>query len=184
MPFVVLEPACATVFRDEMPNLFPGDDVAKRLAAQTFLLAEFLAQRAPHFAPPPLARRAIVHGHCHQKAIMGMGADEAVLRKLDVRYDLLDSGCCGMAGSFGFERAKAAISVSIGELVLLPAVRAAAADCLVIADGYSCREQIAQCTGRQALHLADVLRMALTGANVGGSAAPAGRDVASQTVPH
>lgn len=116
---------------------------------------------------------------------MGMAADETVLRKLGVRYELLDSGCCGMAGSFGFERAKAAISVSIGELVLLPAVRAAAADCLVIADGYSCREQIAQCTGRQAMHLADVLRMALAGAGVvAESVAPADRDLTSQTVPH
>jgi FAD/FMN-containing dehydrogenase/Fe-S oxidoreductase len=185
MPFVVLEPACAAVFRDEMPNLFPGDEVAKRLAAQTFLLAEFVTQRAPQFSPPKLARRAIVHGHCHQKAIMGMGADEAVLEKLGVAYDLLDSGCCGMAGSFGFERAKAAISVSIGELVLLPAVRAASADCLVIADGYSCREQIAQCTGRQAMHLADVLRMALAGASADAEpVAPAARDVASHPVPH
>ena len=116
---------------------------------------------------------------------MGMGADEAVLRRLGLRYELLDSGCCGMAGSFGFERAKAAISVAIGELVLLPAVRAADAECLVIADGYSCREQIAQCTGRHALHLADVLRMALAGANAGGeSIAPAARDTASQAVPH
>ena len=185
MPFVVLEPACAAVFRDEMPNLFPGDEVAKRLAAQTFLLAEFLTMHAPAFAPPPLPRRAIVHGHCHQKAIMKMDADEALLRKLGVDYDLLDSGCCGMAGSFGFERDKADVSVRIGELVLLPAVRAAANDCLVIADGYSCREQIAQCTGRQAMHLADVLRMALAGASADAEpVAPAARDVASHPVPH
>ena len=163
MPFVVLEPACAAVFRDEMTNLFPGDEVAKRLAQQTLLLGEFFAQRAPRFAPPRLAQSAILHGHCHQKAIMGMGPDEALLRKLGVHYELLDSGCCGMAGSFGFERDKAAVSVAIGELVLLPAVREAASDCLVIADGYSCREQIAQCTGRKAHHLAEVVRMALAG---------------------
>jgi Fe-S oxidoreductase len=162
-PFVVLEPACATVFRDEMRNLFPGDEVAKRLANQTFLLGEFLQRKAPHFAPPPLPARALLHGHCHQKAIMGMHADEEVLAKAGVRYRLLDSGCCGMAGSFGFERDKADLSVRIGELVLLPEVRTAPPDCLVIADGYSCREQIAQCTNRHAVHLADVLKMALAG---------------------
>jgi Fe-S oxidoreductase len=94
---------------------------------------------------------------------MSMDADEAMLRKAGVDYTLLDSGCCGMAGSFGFERDKAAVSVAIGELVLLPAVRTAPSDCLVIADGYSCREQIAQCTDRHAVHLADVLKMALAG---------------------
>jgi len=160
-PFVVLEPACAAVFRDEMPNLFPGDEVAKRLAQQTHLFAQFLQAQAPAFAPPRLARQAIVHGHCHQKALIGMDADRALLDKLGVRYDVLDSGCCGMAGSFGFAHDKAAISREIGELVLLPAVRAAADDCLVIADGYSCREQIAQCTSRRALHLAEVAQMAL-----------------------
>ncbi len=164
VPFVVLEPACAAVFRDELRNLFPGDEIAKRLAQQTYLLAEFLERRAPRFSPPRLARRAIVHGHCHQKAVMSMDADEAMLRKAGVDYTLLDSGCCGMAGSFGFERDKAGLSVQIGELVLLPAVRAAAADCLVVADGYSCREQIAQCTQRHAVHLAEVLQMALAGA--------------------
>jgi Fe-S oxidoreductase len=183
-PFVVLEPACASVFRDELCNLFPGDEVAKRLARQTYLLAEFLEAKAPHFAPPPLAARAIVHGHCHQKALMGMAADEAIMRKLGLRYELLDSGCCGMAGSFGFEREKAAVSVAIGELVLLPAVRAADPDCLLIADGYSCREQIAQCTDRRAVHLADVLRMALAGETAGHAAAAAGRPVDDLLVPH
>jgi Fe-S oxidoreductase len=166
-PFVVLEPACAAVFRDEMRNLFPGDEVAKRLAQQTHLLAEFLQSEAPGFMPPRLERQAIVHGHCHQKALMKMGADCALLDKLGIGYDLLDSGCCGMAGSFGFARDKAAISIAIGELVLLPAVRDAADDCLVIADGYSCREQIAQCTDRHALHLAEVVRMALEGGGRG-----------------
>ena len=184
MRFVVLEPACAAVFRDEMTNLFPGDEVAKRLSGQTFLLGEFLAQRAPDFSPPRLSRSAIVHGHCHQKAIMGMSDDEALLRKIGVDHTLLDSGCCGMAGSFGFERDKAAVSVAIGELVLLPAVRAAASDCLVIADGYSCREQIAQCTDRHALHLADVLRMALSGTVAEWPAAPAAREIANHAVSH
>jgi FAD/FMN-containing dehydrogenase/Fe-S oxidoreductase len=161
--FVMLEPACASVFRDELMNLFPGNELAKRLCSQTCLLGEFLQNEATRFAPPPLPARAIVHGHCHQKALMGMDADLAVLSKIGVRYERLDSGCCGMAGSFGFERDKAAVSVAIGELVLLPAVRTAPSDCLVIADGYSCREQIAQCTDRHAVHLADVLKMALAG---------------------
>ena len=176
VPFVVLEPACAAVFRDELGNLFPGDEIAKRLAQQTYLLAEFLERRAPRFSPPRLARRAIVHGHCHQKAVMSMDADEAILRKASVDYTLLDSGCCGMAGSFGFERDKAGLSVQIGELVLLPAVRAAPADCLVVADGYSCREQIAQCTQRHAVHLAEVLQMALAGARDGKAATREARE--------
>lgn len=115
---------------------------------------------------------------------MGMSDDEALLLKIGVDYTLLDSGCCGMAGSFGFERDKAAVSVAIGELVLLPAVRAAASDCLVIADGYSCREQIAQCTDRHALHLADVVRMALAGTVSERSAAPAAREANHHAVSH
>jgi len=125
-----------------------------------------------------------VHGHCHQKAIMGMDADCALLAKLGVRYELLDSGCCGMAGSFGFERGKAEVSVQIGELVLLPAVRAAADDCLVIADGYSCREQIAQCTGRNAVHLAQVVQMALAGTNADAAAARVDGEMANHAVSH
>jgi FAD/FMN-containing dehydrogenase/Fe-S oxidoreductase len=161
MPFVVLEPACASVFRDELLNLFHGDEVAKRLAKQTYLLAEFLAERAPEFSPPTLRRRAVVHGHCHQKALMGMTADTTLLQKLGLDFTLLDSGCCGMSGSFGFARETAALSRDIGELVLLPAIRAAPDDCLVVADGFSCREQIAQCTNRNALHLAQVVELAL-----------------------
>ena len=184
-PFVVLEPACASVFRDEMTNLFPGDEVAKRLASQALLLGEFLARHAPDFSPPTLdGRSAIVHGHCHQKAIMGMEDDLALLRRLGVRHELLDSGCCGMAGSFGFARDKADLSVRIGERVLLPAVREAASDCLVVADGFSCREQIAQCTGRAALHLAEVARMALRSGEAANRPAPAVHEAAQDAVSH
>ncbi|MGE5170542.1 MAG: FAD-binding and (Fe-S)-binding domain-containing protein [Rudaea sp.] len=167
MPVVVLEPACAAVFRDEMLNLFPGDERAKRLSRQALLFGEFMQSRARQFALPHLSRRALVHGHCHQKSLMGMDDEMAVLSRLGVDAALLDSGCCGMAGSFGFERDKADVSVRIGELVLLPAVREAAPDCLVVADGYSCREQIAQCTSRRAVHLAEVVQMALAGSAVG-----------------
>ena len=104
-----------------------------------------------------------MHRHCHQKAVLTTDGDDALLDKLGLHYDVLDSGCCGMAGSFGFARATADVSVAVGEQVLLPAVRAAPADCLVIADGYSCREQIAQCTPRRAVHLAEVLARALAG---------------------
>ena len=161
IPLVVLEPSCASVFRDESLNLFPHDERAKRLAQQTFLLSEFLERKAKHFALPKLSRHALVHGHCHHKSIMRMTDEEAVLRRMGIDFQAPAPGCCGMAGAFGFERDKHEISAAIGELELLPAVREASPDCIIIADGFSCREQIAQCTDRQALHLADVIQMAL-----------------------
>jgi Fe-S oxidoreductase len=106
----------------------------------------------------------LLHGHCHQKALMGMSDEEAVLRNMGVTLDFPDSGCCGMAGSFGFEADKFAISQAIGERALLPAVRAAATETLIVTDGFSCREQIEQATGRRPLHLAEVLKMALNAA--------------------
>ena len=160
-PIVVLEPSCAAVFRDELTNLFPKDDRAQALSKQVFLLSEFLEQCAPHFQLPQLPRRALVHGHCHHKAIMKMTAEEAVLQRLGIDFTAPAPGCCGMAGAFGFEKDKYEISKAIGELELLPAVRRAPTDWLIIADGFSCREQIAQETDRHALHLAEVLQMAL-----------------------
>ncbi|HXM61348.1 MAG TPA: FAD-linked oxidase C-terminal domain-containing protein [Terriglobales bacterium] len=159
-PIVVLEPSCAAVFRDELLNLLPKDDRALRLSQQTFLLSEFLEQKATHFSLPKLARKALVHGHCHHKAVMRMTDEESILRKMGIDFHTPAPGCCGMAGSFGFEADKYDISLAIGELELLPAVRKADPDCLVIADGFSCREQIAQCTNRRALHLAEVIQMA------------------------
>ena len=103
IPIVVLEPSCATVFRDELINLLPRDENAFRLKQQTFLLSEFLDQKASDIHIPTLDRKAVVHGHCHHKAIMGMDAEEAILRRIGLEYALLDSGCCGMAGAFGFE---------------------------------------------------------------------------------
>jgi Fe-S oxidoreductase len=162
MPIVVLEPSCASVFRDELLNLFPRDENARRLRQQTFLLSEFLEQKAPDFHPPKLNQAAVVQGHCHHKAIMKMDAEEAVLKRVGVDAKVLDSGCCGMAGAFGFEPGEHyAVSVKAGERLLLPAVREAPRETLVIADGFSCREQIAQSTGRRGLHLAEVLQMAL-----------------------
>jgi len=160
-PVVVLEPSCASVFRDELVNMFPHDEDALRLSQQTFLLSELLDQRANSYQPPLLRRKAIVHGHCHHKALMKMTAEENILKKMGLDYKLLDSGCCGMAGGFGFEKEHYGISVKVGERVLLPAVREAEPDTLLVADGFSCREQIVQMTGRQAIHLAEVIKLAL-----------------------
>jgi len=108
-----------------------------------------------------LARKALVHGHCHHKSVMKMTDEESVLHKMEIDFQTPAPGCCGMAGSFGFESDKYELSLAIGELELLPAVRKAAPDCLVIANGFSCREQIAQCTNRRALHLAEVIQLAM-----------------------
>jgi FAD/FMN-containing dehydrogenase/Fe-S oxidoreductase len=162
-PIVVLEPSCAAVFRDELTNLFPKDERAQALSKQVFLLSEFLEQRASNdaFPLPKLARKALIHGHCHHKAIMKMTAEESVLNRMGIPFTAPAPGCCGMAGSFGFEKDKYEVSKAIGELELLPAVRQAPTDWLIVADGFSCREQIAQETDRHALHLAEVLQMAL-----------------------
>jgi Fe-S oxidoreductase len=161
VPVIGLEPSCVAVFRDELTNLFPHNEDAKRLSKKTYLLSEFLEHTADHYQLPQLKRKAVMHGHCHQKAIMGLESDKKMLAKLGLDYVALDSGCCGMAGSFGFEQGHYEVSRQVGELVLLPAVREAAKDTLIIADGFSCREQIAQTTDRRALHLAQVMQMAL-----------------------
>jgi Fe-S oxidoreductase len=158
VPIVGLEPSCVSVFRDEAHQLFPHHENARRLSAQTFMLGEFLHKEGVRL--PRLERRAVVHGHCHHKSVLDMTGEEAVLRDLGVQYELLDSGCCGLAGSFGFEREHYDVSMKVGERVLLPAVRTAPKDALIVADGFSCRTQIAGATGRRALHLADVLEMA------------------------
>jgi Fe-S oxidoreductase len=158
LPFVFIEPSCASVFRDELVNFFPTDERAGRLREQTVLLSEFLARQAPNFQPPQLSGRKIVlHGHCHHKSVMKMTDEVALLRRTGAEVTLLDSGCCGMAGPFGFEREKFAVSQALGERVLLPAVRAAASETILVADGFSCREQISQNTSRRAVHFAEVI---------------------------
>jgi FAD/FMN-containing dehydrogenase/Fe-S oxidoreductase len=161
IPIVGLEPSCVAVFRDELINLFPHDERAQALSRQTFLLSEFLETSARNFPLPRLDRKALLHGHCHHKSLMKMTAEEAVLRRLGIDFQTPAPGCCGMAGAFGFEKDRYDISVAIGALELLPAVRQAPPDWLIIADGFSCREQIAQGSPRRALHLAEVLQMAL-----------------------
>ena len=158
MPFIVLEPSCASVFLEELRNFYPKNERAQRLARQTWLLADFLAAHAPGWQPPSLAGRKIVlHGHCHHKAVFNMKAERTLLEHTGAQVTMLDSGCCGMAGPFGFEREKYTVSQTLGERVLLPAVRAADHDTVIVTDGFSCREQIAQGTSRRAVHVAEVL---------------------------
>jgi Fe-S oxidoreductase len=160
-PLVGLEPSCVSVFRDELPNLFPGDPRAQRLKGQIYLLSEFVEREAASVDLPQLNAVAVLHGHCHQKAIMGMEDELRVLSRMGISTNAPDAGCCGMAGAFGFEKGEHYdVAVRAGERALLPAVRSAAPESLIIADGFSCREQIAQGTDRRALHLAQVLDMA------------------------
>jgi len=162
LPVVVLEPSCASVFRDEMRNLLPDHPRAQQLSRQTYVLSEFLEKRAPGYRPAQeVARDVLLHGHCHQKALMKMTHEEALLRKIGARVRAPDAGCCGMAGPFGFLAEKYQVAQVIGERVLLPAVRAAPADTLIVADGFSCREQILHGTGRRAIHLAEALRLGI-----------------------
>ncbi len=157
-PVVMLEPSCASVFRDELINFFPNDERAMRLSQQTIMLSEMLTRSTNGWVPPRLdGRRVIVQGHCHQKALLTMKSEISLLQQTGARVDLLDSGCCGMAGPFGFEAEKFDVSQTLAERVLLPAVRSASADDLLVANGFSCREQIKQNTPRRAIHLAQVL---------------------------
>ena len=165
VPIVVLEPSCEAVFHDELVNLFPADPRAKRLDAMAVGLGAFVQAHPHEFGaalPGRLAKPAVLHGHCHQKALVGMAAEEATLRSIGLAPAQPEPGCCGMAGAFGFERGEHyELSMRIGERALLPAIRSAPENALLIADGFSCREQISQSTGRHALHLAEVLAMAL-----------------------
>ncbi|MGH9335380.1 MAG: (Fe-S)-binding protein, partial [Vicinamibacteria bacterium] len=155
-PVVGLEPSCVSVFRDELPNLFPHDENARRLSTQTLTLGELLA-RDPNGRLPTLRKRALVQAHCHHRAVLGLDGEKQVLQRMGLDFEMPELGCCGMAGAFGFEKDKYEISRAIGERRLLPAVREAASDTLIVADGFSCREQIEHFTSRRALHLAEVI---------------------------
>jgi FAD/FMN-containing dehydrogenase/Fe-S oxidoreductase len=161
VPLVVLEPSCASVFRDELHSLFPDDPLAKKLREQTLLLSEFLDKKADAPSLPKIKRKALVQGHCHHKSLLKFESENSVMQKLGLDCNVLASGCCGMAGSFGFESDKYEVSSAIGERKLLPAVRKASVSTIIMADGFSCREQIAQETKRNALHLAEVIQMGL-----------------------
>lgn len=161
IPMVVLEPSCCSVFRDELHNLFPESPSARNLANNTFTLSEFLEKKLPDYQPPKLNRQAIVQGHCHHKAIMRMKDEKALMDKMQLHYHVLDSGCCGMAGAFGYEKGKYKVSIACGERSLLPEVRKAPVSTVIMADGFSCKEQITQETNRRALHLAEVLSLGI-----------------------
>jgi FAD/FMN-containing dehydrogenase/Fe-S oxidoreductase len=162
VPVVALEPSCGAVFRNELANMLPDDEDAKRLARQTFTLGEFLAERATGWEMPSLERKALVHFHCHQRATSDTDCDRAVLDRLGLDYEVLDDGCCGLAGSFGYERGERyEVSIKAGERTLLPAVRAASPHTLLMTDGFSCRSQIEHGSERSALHLAQVIQMAM-----------------------
>jgi FAD/FMN-containing dehydrogenase/Fe-S oxidoreductase len=165
IPFIGLEPSCMLGFRDEIPSLVKGDD-GRRLAAHALLFEEFLAREAKagtlKLSLRPVARRALLHGHCHQKSFAVMPAVETVLNLVpELAVETVDSSCCGMAGAFGYGADTIDVSLKMAELSLLPAVRRADSDTLVVADGTSCRHQIKDGSGREALHVARVLAMSL-----------------------
>jgi len=168
VPVVGLEPSCLLTFRDELPALF-RDEAAAALANHALLLEEFLAreQADGNLKLPlgPLNKTALLHGHCHQKAFDAMGAVESVLKAVPgLGVQTVESSCCGMAGSFGFDADTIDVSLKMGELSLLPAVRKAPPDALIVADGTSCRHQIHDGSDREALHVARVLAMSLEAA--------------------
>jgi len=161
IPLVGVEPSCMATFKDELISLFPKDEDARRLSKQSYLFSDFFEKVDLEYQIPIINRKAIVHGHCHHKAIFSMDSEKALLKKMMVDYQLPDSGCCGMAGAFGFEKEKYEISVKAGERVLLPAVRKTGEDELIIANGFSCKEQIRQLSGKKALHIAQVMELGI-----------------------
>ena len=155
-PIVVLEPSCASVFRDDAQNLLANDPRVEQLARQTYLLSEFLAHHAPDYHPPVRnGQHIVLHGHCHQK--LYMREEIQLLQSTGAHVKVLDSGCCGMAGPFGFEKDKYEISKTLANRVLIPAVQGAPGDSIIVTNGFSCREQISQLTGRDAVHLSQIL---------------------------
>ena len=162
LPVVGLEPACLLTLRDEFLAMLPGESTSA-LAERAVLLEEFLASAAKPLPLRPSGwRRALVHGHCHQKAFGAMGAVEKTLRQVPgLEVGVIESSCCGMAGAFGYEARHHEVSMRMAERDLLPAVRAAGPDTVLVADGTSCRHQIRDGAGREAVHVARVLEAAL-----------------------
>jgi len=165
VPIVGLEPSCLFSLRDEFTVMLPGAETGA-LAKYAVLLEEFLSAEADagrlRLPLKPLAAPALLHGHCHQKAFGAMGAAERALRLIpELKLSVIESSCCGMAGSFGYEAEHYEVSMKMAEASLLPAVRGAPADALIVADGTSCRQQIAHGAGREALHVARILERAL-----------------------
>ena len=159
LPFIFLEPSCASIFKDESLELFPNDERAKKMSKQVWLLADWLAAKAPDWVNGRLeGAQVLLHGHCHHKAVFGGPKNEiALLRKAGAQVEMINTTCCGMAGPFGFEADKIEVSKAIANLGLLPAVNAAGPMTLIVADGFSCREQIAQLSEREGMHFAEIL---------------------------
>ena len=159
LPFIFLEPSCASIFKDEALELFPNDVRAQKMSKQIWLLADWLAAKAPDWVEGRLAgAQVLLHGHCHHKAVFGGPKNEiALLRKAGAQVEMIDTTCCGMAGPFGFEADKIEVSKAIANLGLLPAVNAAGPMTVIVADGFSCREQIAQLSDREGMHFAEIL---------------------------
>jgi FAD/FMN-containing dehydrogenase/Fe-S oxidoreductase len=160
-PVVGIEPSCVAVFRDELGKLLPHDEDGRRLAKQVFHFGEFLEREG--YEPPVLPRKVLLHGHCHHKATGGIDSEQKLLEQMGAQVEAPDSGCCGLAGSWGYEAGHYDVSMACGERVLLPEARRAPSDTLLVADGFSCRTQIAHGAGRKALHLAQVLALARNG---------------------
>lgn len=167
-PIIGLEPACTSAFKDELVGLFPDREEAAKLARQVVQFGDFVATNFERFALGKQSGRALVQAHCHHHAVLGFDAELHLLQELGLEVERPPQGCCGMAGAFGFAVETHDVAVAIGERVLLPAVRNALADTLIIADGFSCREQIEQGTGRSTIHLAELLERRMFGtADVG-----------------
>ena len=155
-PLVGLEPACTSAFRDELVDLFPDDNLAKHLSKQTLFFTEFL-DRHDDAVLPRVDGKALVQMHCHHHAVIKSAAERKILDRLGINHEVMASGCCGMAGAFGFERDKYEVSQTLGERVLLPKVRDAAEDTVILANGFSCREQIEQGSARRTAHIAELI---------------------------
>jgi Fe-S oxidoreductase/FAD/FMN-containing dehydrogenase len=156
-PIIVLEPACASAFKDELPNLFPERQDARRLSAQVQYFADFLARLLDRFPEPERGGTALVQPHCHHHSVIGFAGEQRLLDHLGVDVERPPQGCCGMAGAFGMARESHDVGRKIGERVLLPRVRELHPGTLIVADGFSCREQIEMHTGRAAMHVAELL---------------------------
>ncbi len=158
-PVVGMEPSCLAVFKDELTGMLPHDDDARRLAANALHFAEFFERY--QIPVPQLTGKALVWGHCHHKATGGMDPEHALLKRMGLEVEPVSGGCCGLAGSWGFEEGHSDVSMQSGELALLPAVREADPETLIVANGFSCQTQIEQSdAGRRALHVAQVMKMA------------------------
>ena len=159
MPIVGMEPSCMAVFADELINLFPDDERAQRLKKQAYMLDDFLQKI--EYEPPKIEGKALIQGHCHQAAVFGIESQKAVLERMGVQASIMDSGCCGLAGSFGFEEDKYDLSMKIAHRAMVPQIEESSPGTFIVANGFSCHTQITETTSRKPLHLAQVIQMGL-----------------------